>query len=224
VLAHLLLNERLPLLAWLGCVLCVCGSVPLVLHAPPEAPVASVAQLWTLAAQPLFFFYALTLLAAVAALMHRAEARSSSSSSAIATSPLVPIAICSLMGSLSVLSCKALGTALRLTLAGVNQLSEGGTWAAAACVAVCVPVQMAYLNKALDAFPTALVTPLYYAMFTTATLAASGVLFQEWQRTSGVAAATQACGACAERACGRTRAHAAQRSADAPHARTAQAS
>jgi hypothetical protein len=203
VLAHALLNERLPLLAWLGCCLCVCGSVPLVLHAPPEAPIASVAQLWTLAAQPLFFFYALTLLAAVGALMHRAEARSGG---AFATSPLVPIAICSLMGSLSVLSCKALGTALRLTLAGVNQLHQGGTWAAAACVAVCVPVQMAYLNKALDAFPTALVTPLYYAMFTTATLAASGVLFQEWQRLSGVAAATQACGA---RARGDARMHAA---------------
>ena len=32
---------------------------------------------------------------------------------------------------------------------------------------------MNYLNKALDLFNTAVVTPIYYVMFTTATIAAS---------------------------------------------------
>jgi hypothetical protein len=187
MLAHVLLGERLPALGWLGCALCICGSVPLVLHAPPEQPVASVAELWALAAQPLFVWYVLTLLAGVALLVLRYEPRHGGSS------PLVALAICSLMGSLSVLSCKALGTALRLTLAGSNQLAAGGTWALVACVVVCVVTQMAYLNKALDSFPTALVTPVYYVLFTSATLAASAVLFQDWRRVSGVAATTQTC-------------------------------
>ena len=188
MLAHLFLCERLPPLGWLGCGLCICGSVPLVLHAPPEAPVDSVRALWALAAEPLFVWYALTALSAVFVLSSRVEPRHG------ATSPLPALLICSLMGSLSVLALKALGTALRLTLGGRNQLADGATWLLLVVVVCCVVTQMAYLNKALDSFPTAVVTPLYYVLFTSATLGASAVLFQDWLRSSAVAAATQACG------------------------------
>ena len=188
MLAHVLLGERLPALGWLGCALCILGSVPLLLHAPAEAPVASVRALWALAAQPLFVWYALTVVTAIAALVARLEPRHGGAS------PLAALGVCALAGSLSVLALKALGTALRLTLAGADQLGDGATWALAALVAACVTTQMAYLNKALDTFPTAVVTPLYYVLFTTATLAASAVLFQDWRRVTAVAAATQACG------------------------------
>ena len=188
VFAHLFLGERLPPLGWLGCGLCMCGSVPLVLHASPEVPVASIRELWALAAEPFFVWYALTALSAVFVLCTRVEPRHSS------TSPLPALLICSLMGSLSVLALKALGTALRLTLVGHNQLADGATWLLLVIVIFCIVTQMAYLNKALDSFQTATVTPLYYVLFTSATLGASAVLFQDWLRTSAVAAATQACG------------------------------
>ena len=45
-------------------------------------------------------------------------------------------------------------------------------------VAVCVVTQMNYLNKALDLFNTAIVSPIYYVMFTTLTVAANVILFQ----------------------------------------------
>lgn len=45
-------------------------------------------------------------------------------------------------------------------------------------VAVCVVVQMNYLNKALDLFNTAMVSPIYYVMFTVCTILASVILFQ----------------------------------------------
>ena len=45
-------------------------------------------------------------------------------------------------------------------------------------VAVCVVTQMNYLNKALDLFNTAIVSPIYYVMFTTFTITASVILFQ----------------------------------------------
>lgn len=45
-------------------------------------------------------------------------------------------------------------------------------------VAVCVVAQMNYLNKALDLFNTAIVSPIYYVMFTTFTISASVILFQ----------------------------------------------
>jgi hypothetical protein len=44
-------------------------------------------------------------------------------------------------------------------------------------VAGCVVTQMNYLNKALDVFNTAVVSPIYYVLFTTFTIAASTCLF-----------------------------------------------
>ena len=38
--------------------------------------------------------------------------------------------------------------------------------------------QMNYLNKALDLFNTAIVSPIYFVMFTTFTILASAILFQ----------------------------------------------
>ena len=52
VLAHWLLNERLNVFCVLGCVLCIVGSVTIVLHAPEEQPITSLLQVWRLAQQP----------------------------------------------------------------------------------------------------------------------------------------------------------------------------
>ena len=40
--------------------------------------------------------------------------------------------------------------------------------------------QVNYLNKALDVFNTAVVTPVYYVVFTTTVLVCSAILFREW--------------------------------------------
>ena len=47
-------------------------------------------------------------------------------------------------------------------------------------VVVSIVTQMNYLNKALDTFNTAVVTPIYYVLFTTATIVASAILFNGW--------------------------------------------
>ena len=39
---------------------------------------------------------------------------------------------------------------------------------------------MNYLNKALDTFNTAVVSPIYYVCFTTMTITASAILFNGW--------------------------------------------
>jgi hypothetical protein len=59
----------------------------------------------------------------------------------------VYVLICSLIGSLTVVACKALGIALKLTLRGSNQLFKRETLAFACVVLVCVIIQMNYLNK-----------------------------------------------------------------------------
>ena len=93
---------------------------------------------------------------------------------------LVYIAICSLIGSLTVMACKGLSIAVRLTLTGDSQLKNPLGWFFLIAVASCIAVQMNYLNRSLDTFNTSLVTPIYYVMFTTMTIIASGILFKEW--------------------------------------------
>ena len=96
------------------------------------------------------------------------------------TNILVYIAICSLIGSLTVNACKGLSIAIRLTLSGDSQLKNPLSWFFLIAVVSCITIQMNYLNKSLDTFNTSLVTPIYYVMFTTMTIIASGILFKEW--------------------------------------------
>lgn len=51
VLSHYLLDERLNPFGWLGCLLCVLGSLQIVLHAPEEKFVSGVAELASLASK-----------------------------------------------------------------------------------------------------------------------------------------------------------------------------
>jgi lysylphosphatidylglycerol synthetase-like protein (DUF2156 family) len=91
---------------------------------------------------------------------------------------MVYIGVCSLVGSLSVMSVKALGIALKLTFSGMNQLIYPQTWVFTLIVLTCVITQMNYLNKALDTFNTAVVSPIYYVMFTSLTILASVIMFK----------------------------------------------
>lgn len=186
VLAHYLLNEKLNLFGLLGGMLCVAGSLTIVLHAPEERPITSLTQVWQLALQPGFLFYVVAAVAVTLVFMiHIAPAHGT-------TSIYVYITICSLVGSLSVMSCKALGIALKLTFEGDNQFVHPQIYFCLLVVAICVVTQMNYLNKALDLFNTAIVSPIYYVMFTTFTITASVILFQEVQ--SPRQATTEVCG------------------------------
>lgn len=52
VLAHFILNERLHALGILGCVMCIAGSMVIVIHAPQEQEITSVKEIWIMATQP----------------------------------------------------------------------------------------------------------------------------------------------------------------------------
>lgn len=92
----------------------------------------------------------------------------------------VYVSICSVVGSLTVMACKGLGIALKQTLGGNSQLTNPVAWMLLVGGALCIMVQMNYLNKALDIFNTSIVTPIYYVMFTTFTIIASAILYKEW--------------------------------------------
>ncbi|OVA06308.1 Magnesium transporter NIPA [Macleaya cordata] len=188
VLAHFLLKERLQKMGVLGCVSCIVGSVVIVIHAPQEHSPSSVQEIWTLAIQPAFLFYAAATLAIVLALMLYFEPRYGQ------TNILVYLGICSLMGSLTVVSIKAIGIAIKLTLEGISQLMYPQTWFFVTVAVICVITQLNYLNKALDTFNTAIVSPVYYVTFTTLTIIASAIMFKDWSRQNASSIASEICG------------------------------
>jgi uncharacterized membrane protein len=92
------------------------------------------------------------------------------------------------------MSVKALGIALKLTFSGTNQLFYPQTWIFTLVVLTCVVTQLNYLNKALDTFNTAIVSPIYYVMFTSLTILASVIMFKDWDRQNGTQIVTEICG------------------------------
>ncbi|KVH93530.1 Magnesium transporter NIPA [Cynara cardunculus var. scolymus] len=179
---------RLHIFGVLGCALCVVGSTTIVLHAPQERAIESVAEVWDLATEPAFVLYGVLVLVAVFVLvLHYIPLYGQ-------THVMCYIGVCSLVGSLSVMSVKALSIALKLTFSGTNQLVYPQTWAFTVCVLLCVITQMNYLNKALDTFNTAVVSPIYYVMFTTLTILASVIMFKDWDGQDPTQIITELCG------------------------------
>eukprot|EP00051_Salpingoeca_urceolata_P001374 m.40489 g.40489 ORF g.40489 m.40489 type:complete len:403 (+) comp11370_c0_seq2:738-1946(+) len=174
VLAHYMLDEKLLLLGKIGCVLCIVGSTVIVLNAPDEPEVESVTEITDKMMTAPFQLYSFFVLCVAVYLIFFVAPRHGRSNI------MVYVFICSLVGSLSVIGVKGLGIALKLTFEGNNQLIHPSTWGLVALVVTAIVVQMNYLNKALDTFNTALVSPIYYVLFTTFTIIASAILFNGW--------------------------------------------
>jgi hypothetical protein len=92
---------------------------------------------------------------------------------------LVYILICSILGSYTVMSCKGIALGVKEILAEGTNLSYVYTLIFVVTAASCIIVQVNYLNKSLDVFNTAIVTTVYYVLFTLFVMIASAILFKE---------------------------------------------
>ncbi|XP_074324773.1 putative magnesium transporter NIPA1 isoform X2 [Apium graveolens] len=178
ILAHYILKERLHIIGVVGIILCIDGSVGIVIHAPKERDINSVKELWHLALQPGFIIYFCVVVAAILILV-------------FVVSPsygqkhlLIYIAVCSLAGSLTVVCVKAVGIALKLSFDGKNQFKYYQTWIFLLLLINFVLLQLNYLNKALDTFHTNVVSPVYYVAFTFMTILASMIVLKDWNHAS----------------------------------------
>ncbi|KAL4920655.1 magnesium transporter [Aspergillus aurantiobrunneus] len=166
------LKEDIKLLGKLGCATCLLGSLLLVLHAPGDKDIQTIDEILHLAIQPFFLIYC-TFVTIFASFMVYKVAPVQGR-----TNPLVYISICSTVGSVSVMSVKAFGIAVKLTAGGDNQFTHASTYVFALVLVVTTLTQMNYLNKAMSEFPASLVNAMYYVGFTTCTLSASIIFYQ----------------------------------------------
>ncbi|PWN51594.1 DUF803-domain-containing protein [Violaceomyces palustris] len=181
VLASFILKEELGRLGRVGCTLCLVGTVIIVVNAPPDKEIQTVDEMLNYALQPGFLMYCTFVLFFSVFMIFRMVPKYGRKT------PLVYISICSLVGSISVMSVKGLGVALKLTFDGNNQFTHPSTYCFLIVVAVCILTQMNYFNKALDQFSTNVVNPIYYVTFTTSTILASFLLFRGFNTSAAPA-------------------------------------
>ncbi|MEQ2178422.1 hypothetical protein GOODEAATRI_013880, partial [Goodea atripinnis] len=180
VLSSYLLGEQLNVMGKLGCLLCVLGSILLVIHAPQEQEVTSLQDMTNKLLEPGFLVYAVVVLFLCAVLVLYFCPRSGRSNI------LIYISICSLLGAFTVSSVKGLAIAINTMVYDISVLSHPLTWILLLTLIVSIVTQVNYLNKSLDTFNTLLVYPIYYVLFTSVVLSTSIILFQEWSNMSAV--------------------------------------
>lgn len=175
VLASKFLNERLNLLGKMGCFLCIVGSTIIVIHSPKENEVSDLNLLIEKAGNPIFITYVVSIVLISLFIAFYLGPRIGH------RNVMVYILLCSAIGSLTVMSCKALGLAIKDTISGKsNDFGMSLPYILVFISAVFIAVQMNYLNKSLDIYNTSIVTPIYYVIFTALTITASAILFKEF--------------------------------------------
>ncbi|ODN00835.1 Magnesium transporter NIPA2 [Orchesella cincta] len=146
ILSSKYLNERLNFLGKVGCFLCTIGSTIIVIHAPMEKDIASMYDLQIKLTNLVFVFYVLiTIVVSIILIYHFLPKLPDTSTYTL----LIWIGVCSMIGSLSVMSVKGLGLAMMQTIGGVqNEMNNWLTWFCLLTLIACISVQMNFLNKA----------------------------------------------------------------------------
>ncbi|XP_030288524.1 magnesium transporter NIPA1 isoform X2 [Sparus aurata] len=177
VLASMVLKDHLNILGKLGCVLCCCGSVVVVIiHAPKAVTVTSRLELEERLSDPVFVLYALLVVLLLAILILWAAPAHGKSNI------MVYVAICSLLGSFTVPSSKGIGlVAEEVFVDGPsNSRALALFLGLVGTLAVSILIQFYFINKALESFSSNNFEARYYVAFTSSVILASAVLFREW--------------------------------------------
>ncbi|XP_055893990.1 magnesium transporter NIPA2-like isoform X2 [Biomphalaria glabrata] len=188
VLSARILKEKLNILGKVGCVLCVLGSTMMVIHSPKEQEIHSVYDMMMKMKEPAFIvFGAILLIVAIVSIVYFAPKYGQKN-------VLVYVTICSSLGCFTVMGCKGVGTAINATLRGNNEFTNWMTYFLIGVIVVCILLQLNYLNRALDTFNTAVVTPIYYVFFTSFVITGSAILFQEFEKMPALDIVGDLCG------------------------------
>ncbi|KAG1052489.1 hypothetical protein G6F46_004079 [Rhizopus delemar] len=186
VLSSIFLKEKLSFQGKIGCLQCILGAIIIVLHAPEQSQADTTIETFKKSALSVgFLVYAGLAVCISLFLVFYCGPRWGKKNM------LVYIVVCSLIGSISVVFTQGLGSAIvhSITYKNENQFTNWFIYIVLGIVIVTLLVEIVYLNKALNLFNTALVTPTYYVIFTTLTIVSSVLLYKGFD-TSGVNIAT----------------------------------
>ncbi|TDL17285.1 DUF803-domain-containing protein [Rickenella mellea] len=172
ILSSLFLNEKLSFFGWLGCGLCIIGSIIIALNTPQEATVGQITEFQKLFLAPGFLVYASCLIIASLVIIFVFGPKYGTKSM------LWYIFVCSMIGGISVSVTTGLGAAIVTSVEGDNQFKHWFIYFLLIFIIITLVTEVYYLNMALALFNTAMVTPTYYVIFTFFSMVTTVVLFQ----------------------------------------------
>ncbi|KAG0331540.1 hypothetical protein BG000_010807, partial [Podila horticola] len=178
ILSSIFLRERLTLQGKVGCAQCIVGATIIVLHAPEQTSVKTIQEFQHYMIQPIFLTWMFIIIVASLLLVFKAGPRWGKQHM------MVYIGVCSLIGSLSVVATQGLGAAIIHNIStGEPQFNNWFIYFVIIFMVVTLLTEINYLNKALNLFNTAMVTPTYYVTFTSTTIITSAILYQGFHAT-----------------------------------------
>ncbi|ORY16012.1 magnesium transporter NIPA-domain-containing protein [Clohesyomyces aquaticus] len=178
ILSAIFLKERLSFVGKVGCFNCIIGSVVIVINAPSQSAVSDIQDMKKLVITPGFLSYAgVVIVGCVVVALWLGPKYGKKSM-------MVYLSICSLIGGLSVVATQGLGAAIVAQIGGKSQFKEWFLYVLLVFVISTLLTEIIYLNKALNLFNAALVTPTYYVFFTSSTIVTSAILFQGFKGTA----------------------------------------
>ncbi|RDB15591.1 putative magnesium transporter NIPA4 [Hypsizygus marmoreus] len=172
ILSSIFLKETLTFFGWLGCGLCIIGSVTIALNGPQEESVGQIREFQKLFLSPGFLAYSSILIATSIVIVIFFAPKYGKKSM------LWYIFVCSMIGGISVSVTTGLGAAIVQTALGDNQFKYWFMYFLLIFVIVTLLTEVYYLNVALALFNTAMVTPTYYVIFTFFSMVTTIVLFK----------------------------------------------
>ncbi|KAF3158858.1 hypothetical protein EYR41_000995 [Orbilia oligospora] len=177
ILSSIFLKERLSFVGKAGCFVCVIGSIIIAINAPEQSAVSDIQDMKRYILAPGFLSYAGVIILGCLFVIFWVAPRYGEKSM------LVYLSVCSLIGGLSVVATQGLGAAVVAQAGGKPQFNQWFLYVLLIFVIATLLTEIYYLNKALNLFNAALVTPTYYVIFTSATIITSAVLFQGFKGT-----------------------------------------
>ncbi|KAL2256214.1 hypothetical protein VTK26DRAFT_2015 [Humicola hyalothermophila] len=177
ILSAIFLKERLSMIGKIACFLCIVGSVVIVMNAPETSSVSTIQEMQGFVIHPAFLSYTgVVIVGSIVAALWLGPKYGSKNM-------LVYISICSWIGGLSVVATQGLGAAIIAQAGGTPQFNQWFLYVLLAFVIGTLLTEIVYLNKALNLFNAALVTPTYYVYFTSTTIISSAILFRGFKGT-----------------------------------------
>ncbi|KAL8684435.1 MAG: hypothetical protein Q9224_006352 [Gallowayella concinna] len=153
--------------------MCIIGSVVIALNAPEQSAVANIQDMQHFVIAPGFLSFTGVIIIACVFIALWVGPRYGKKSM------LVYLSICSLIGGLSVVATQGFGAAITAQIRGPEpQFKNWFIYVLLAFVVTTLITEIIFLNKALNLFNAALVTPTYYVFFTSSTIVTSAVLFR----------------------------------------------
>ncbi|KDN37342.1 hypothetical protein RSAG8_10230, partial [Rhizoctonia solani AG-8 WAC10335] len=150
ILSSFFLNEKLTFFGWVGCFLCIVGSVIIALNGPKEQTIGQIREFQKLFLSVGFLVYGGVVIAASIIIIFFVAPKWGK------TNMIWYILVCSLIGGLSVSCTQGLGASIVTSVRGDNQFNYWFTYFLLVFVIITLLTEVYYLNVALALFNTAM--------------------------------------------------------------------